>query len=172
MAEDNLTPPDGTTSVEYVLDSYKAEMKNDVPEVPNVKIPQSETPPEGIITDANTTALDPLVVAQGKIVDQYIKFEETRLTLQKPLQTNVIELTKLLIWLFNIVIGAITFAVLIFCFVQAAYSTQILDMYFEFLRYYIGAVLLELLGLLAFIIKSVFASNYSKVIDSIFKPKS
>ena len=88
-----------------------------------------------------------------------------RLNQQKPLLESVIKLTKTLIWLFNIVIGLITASVIILCFVQS--DTSILQNLFDFLKYYVGAVLVELIGMLIFIVKGVFSSNYNKIMESV-----
>lgn len=101
----------------------------------------------------------------AKLINLYIDCEKERLNQQKPLLESVIKLTKTLIWLFNIVIGLITVSVIILCFVQS--DTSILQSLFDFLKYYVGAVLVELIGMLIFIVKGVFSSNYNKIMESV-----
>lgn len=167
----NDTLPDSLQPVTSdLLSEIERGMKGEVPQLPSVDVPQKNVPAEKIISDANQKAKEPILDARIKLTNLYIECEQKRLEQQKPLLVSIVGLTKTLIWLFNGVIGFITVAVIILCFVKS--DVSILERLFDFLKYYVGAVLVELTGMLLFVAKSVFSSNYRKILDNVLNVKS
>lgn len=147
------------------LSSALDNLSDEIPQQPNINIPQKSISYQEEIDDINAKAESAMVDSRAKLINLYIDCEKERLNQQKPLLESVIKLTKTLIWLFNIVIGLITVAVIILCFVQS--DTSILQNLFDFLKYYVGAVVIELIGMLIFIVKGVFSTNYNKIMESV-----
>lgn len=145
-------------------------LSDEIPQQPNINIPQKSVSYQEEIDDVNAKAESAMVDSHTKLINLYIDCEKKRLEQQKPLLESVIKLTKTLIWLFNVVIGLITISVIVLCFVHS--DTSILQSLFNFLKYYVGAVLVELIGMLIFIVKGVFSSNYNKIMESVLKPDS
>ena len=120
------------------------DMKASVPEQPSIDAPSGN--------------------AQGKLVDQYIKADNQRLEQQTSLLEKILRLTWVQVWLFNGVILVMIGAVMVRMFV---FGESDFTGLFDFLKYYVGAVLVELLGMLAFISKSIFSSSYDKIMEKV-----
>ena len=168
--EPNVEQPNAQSPETDELSQFELGIKGDVPQSPNVDVPKSDVPSEDIISSANQKASEPIFDAKIKLTNLYIQCEQKRLEQQKPLLDSIISVTKILIWLFNIVICVITCTVVAICFVQ--HDITALDKLFEFLKYYIGVVLVEMLGMLLFIAKSVFSSNYKKILEKVLNQET
>ncbi len=95
-----------------------------------------------------------------KIIETYNKSEEEHLKQQKPVGIII-----------AIVVGIqlIAFNVLIYIVVLRSYELEALNIILNFMKYYTGAVIVEMLGLCLVIVKGVFNTNIGKVIEHIFK---
>ena len=115
----------------------------------------SEKSAEEKIFEANNKAREALL-------GSYIKEEGLRQQRQKPITIAIIILLSVQLILFN---------VLIFILVLNGAKTiesEIFSHLLDFLKYYIGAVVVELLGLIATITANTFSSNLSKNISKMF----
>lgn len=116
------------------------------------KLPVIKDSPEDKVNKANQEAQDKLIDAYAQVINQ-------QLILQRPLSAWIIVLFGLQLLILN---GIIVFLIVI-CMKNDATLPILLD----FLKYYIGAVVVELLGLVAIIIKSTFSSSLPKIIEKV-----
>ena len=165
MAEQNTNQDSNVGQIFSEVSASLDFLGEQVPQKPDVNIHQNVVPYQDTIDKVNTEAEIAMLDSRAKLVNLYIECEKERLNQQKPLLESVIALTRTLIWIFNVIIGLITSAVLIISIVQS--DTSVLPALFDFLKYYIGAVLVELVGMLLFIVQGVFSSKYSKIVDCI-----
>lgn len=165
MAEQNTNQAPNVGHIFTEVSSSLDFLGTQVPQNPDVNIHQNRVPYQATIDNVNAQAQMAMLDSRAKLVNLFIDCEKERLEQQKPLLNSVIALTKTLIWLFNIIIGLITLAVIVISIIQS--NTSVLPDLFDFLKYYIGAVLVELVGMLLFIVQSVFSSKYNKIVDSI-----
>lgn len=144
-------------------------LKAEVPSDTSVDVPKAHASSEEIINDANERAETSLTNARSAIVKHYIQCEQNRVEQQKPLLKATINLVTVQIWLFNIIIFLFSVVVVVISIVNN--DIEPLLSLFDFLKYYVGAVLVELLGMLLLIAKSIFSSNYGKIMELMFKPR-
>lgn len=170
MAENNPIPELNAAEIWAEVEASLANLSTEVPKQPNISILQKRIEYDEEIDGVNAKAESAMVDSRAKLVNLYIACEQQRLSQQEPLLKLVISLNKTLIWLFNIVIGVVTLAVLALCFIRS--DTNILDSLFDFLKYYIGAVVVELIGMLFFIVRGVFSSNFNKIMENVLNPDS
>ena len=138
------------------------------PKEVSVNLPQDDIPSENKIAKANIKAEEALFDARLKITNLYIECEQKRLEQQKPLLDAVIGLTKIQLICFNVVICVLTYVIATVSFFKM--DLELWKVMLDFLKYYIGAVVVELLGMLFFIAKSTFSSNYNKIMENILDP--
>lgn len=170
MAENN---PELDTNIEQIWAEIASSLDNlssDIPKQPDINFLQKKVAYQDEIDGVNARVEAAMIDSRAKLVNLYIDCEKERLEQQKPLLESVIKVNKTLIWLFNIVISIITISVIVLCFVQS--DTSILEGLFDFLKYYVGAVVVELIGMLFFIVRGVFSSNYNKIMENVLKPES
>lgn len=127
-----------------------------------VKTLQDTLPQKTIINIAKDTANSKQKIDNynEKIIETYRKSEEAHLKQQKPVGIII-----------AIVVGIqlIAFNVLIYIVVLRSYELDTLTVILNFMKYYTGAVIVEMLGLCLVIVKGVFNTNIGKVIEHIFK---
>ena len=147
-----------------------ADLSSTIPQQPDLNFHQKRVDYQEEIDDVNTRVEAEMVETRAKLVNHYIECEKGRLEQQRPLLMSVIKINTTLIWLFNIVIGIITISAIVLCFVQS--DTSILDGLFDFLKYYVGAVVVELIGMLFFIVRGVFSFDYKKIMESVLNTET
>ena len=91
--------------------------------------------------------------------------EEARIKQQKPLQISLLVFVGIQLLFFNGIIG---FLVVHSCQLD---NQSITANVLEFLKYYVGAVLVELIGMIMFITKSKFTSPAQDIIKGFFSRK-
>lgn len=127
-----------------------------------VKILQEALPQKSIIDIAKDTedSKQKIDNYNEKIIETYRKSEEEHIKQQKPVGIII-----------AIVVGIqlIAFNVLIYIVVLRSYELETLNAILNFMKYYTGAVIVEMLGLCLVIVKGVFNTNIGKVIEHIFK---
>ena len=146
--------------------SKLADVNKNIPQQPDISLPQNKVVCQDAIGKVNNEFESAMIDSRAKLINLYIHCEEQRLSQQSPLLQSVINMTTTLIKAFNWVIGILSVAVIAFCFWQGDSTT--LQSLLDFLKYYIGAVIAELIGLIIFIAKGVFSSNYEKIIEKVF----
>lgn len=123
-------------------------LRSQVPEVPEAKIPDEKAEAEKIIVQANDNALN----AQSSILALIADSEKARLEKQKPVLYWVIVFVGSQLFVFNAIIAFVIWSA------ATNSSNENFALIFEFLKYYIGAVLVELIGMIVFITQSTFKS--------------
>lgn len=94
------------------------------------------------------------------IIHTYLKGEHAHLKWQKPVGVII-----------ALAVGAqlLAFNVLIYFVVLRSYSIQELELILEFMKYYTGAVILEMLGMCLIVVKGVFSSSVGRMVEHILK---
>lgn len=152
------------------FEKFKEELVAAFPKELSVNIPEEDVPSKNKIADANIKAEGTLFDARLKLTNLYIECEQKRLEQQKPLLDAVVQLTKIQLICFNAVISVLTIVLAIISFIKM--DLELWQAMLDFLKYYIGAVVVELVGMLFFIAKSTFSSNYSKIMQNVLEPNS
>lgn len=116
-------------------------------------------PVEWIIDEINCRAMD-------EAISVFSKGESERLSHQNGLIKSVGRLTILQLIFFNVIVVI----ALIGSFVKG--SPDIIKELFTILKYYIGATVVELIGMIAFITRGTFSSDHIKVMKMLFSPRS
>ena len=129
-----------------------------IPDTPKYDIPDN-IPATKKITGANEKA-------KQALVNSFNKSEKSRIDLQKPLFFVVLGSFAVQLLAFNIIIG-----VLVFRGTGNIEVTKInLDVFSEllnFLRYYIGAVVVEIIGLTTIIVKNAFSLHSNQMMSKL-----
>lgn len=135
----------------------------------NLQLAVQNTPSQDdvktIIDSANARAVDILNDAKLAIIKSYAKNEKERAERQKPLLWVIVGLTALQLIAFNAIIAMIAFAAF------KTENSEIVLHLFEILKYYIGATVVELIGLVWFITRDTFSSNHIKMMKLMFGDK-
>ena len=117
------------------------------------------------IAEANAKARNFLDDAKYAIISAYTDNEKNRADRQKPLLNVVCWFTGLQLFVFNLVIaGAI-----VFIFFFKSKNQCLASQVFDILKYYIGATVVELIGMLIFITKGTFSDNHAKIMKDLLK---
>ena len=152
------TTDENLQSYEAQLENIKKEfataLKNNIPNSQTSDVPTPKSK-EKEIDQANKAA--------KAIIDSYEKSENNRLKQQRPILFCVIGVLAAQLLIFN----TLMFFVAIKSFQN--FQTETFSLLLEFLKYYIGAVVLELIGLMAVIIKSAFSQNPSQAIKKLIE---
>lgn len=154
----NGEPPKQSDFKEEII----KELLGEIPDTIKIDIPR-EISAEGKIDSFNE-------VAGQALVDAYTKSEEFRLGRQKPIMISVLIVLSVQLVAFNTLIFILLFKSIPIVSVQHQLFVELLD----FLKYYIGAVIVELIGLMIIITKNTFSIHLDKTIEklvSMKKPK-
>lgn len=145
--------------------SFDINIENEIIEQLKKKVPNSAqfdiedaTTPKVKIINANVSAED-------KIMEIFINSEQQKALRQKPI-------TKYILWIFAIQL--LVFNAIIFFIVKKAlghFTTSNFVEIINLLKYYVGAVIVELLSLVAVIINSSFNLKTNTIIKDIIKHK-
>lgn len=111
------------------------------------------------IEEANKTAED-------KIIDAYVKSENAKLAQQKPIAIFVLIIFTIQLFAFNGLMFFIVFRGL--RNIEASNFLEIID----FLKYYVGAVVVELIALVTIIVKGSFTLKANSIVEQIMKRKN
>lgn len=123
-----------------------------IPDAVQSDLPEQKKTSEESISNINNNQLEDFLL---KIVD---KSETERLKQQEPLRNWLIFFVGLQLVAFNIVIGYMVYKM---C---SDLDAQIISSILDFCKYYIGAVFLELIGMIWFITRSTFTSTSKDII--------
>lgn len=137
---------------QVILEEATKSLENQVPPVQESKLPNEKNKAENIIKQANDRT-------QESILGFIAKSEDARLKRQNPVLYIVLFLVLLQLVVFN---GLIIFVI------YTALKNQTygdLSLILEFLKYYIGAVLVEMIGMIVFITKSTFTSSTKEMLN-------
>lgn len=159
---------DANTKALEAFNLLKSKLPAIVPD--NLQLSVQDTPSQDdvktIIDDANAKAIDILNDAKLAIIKSYAKNENERAERQKPLLWIVVGLTALQLIAFNLIIAMIA------CAAFKTKNSEIILQLFEILKYYIGATVVELIGMVWFITRDTFSSNHIKMMKLMFSDKS
>lgn len=143
------------------------DLSNEIPDGPKIELDdetESFSSSRATINAANTMAEEVLCKAQIAVINMYAECETARLEQQKPLLDKINLFLGIQLVAFNVVI----LAIVAFCLIK--YDSSVLPNLFDFLKYYIGAVFVELVGMLWYITKVTFNSGYTKIVEGILSP--
>jgi hypothetical protein len=124
---------------------------------------------ESYVPDSLTTCLpkesqnsfrDKVNGYNSRVLKQYIKTEEAHLIMQKKIA---------IIIAVGVFLQIIAFNVIMFFVVLKDFDAAQYELMLDFLKYYIGAVVVELLGLCAFIVRSVYKTTIGQLAEHIIK---
>lgn len=145
------------------LETLRATLKEDVPSSKKINT-----------TPSATENSDEIVSVYNKSMEKYVesvqKSMSQRHKLQKPILDCIKRLLNVLIWSFNIIIGVIVIFSALYCFRNS--DDDLLIQLLDFLKYYVGAVVVELLGMLYFVTKSVFSPEDITGLGDLLKSNS
>lgn len=145
-----------TETVWDILDSAAKTLASQVPSAPESDIPNQKNESDRIIKQANDKAINALSSIIGLITES----ERSRLEKQKPVLYCVIGFVGSQLFVFN---GLIAFSIIYSAIKNPGIAN--FSIIFEFLKYYIGAVLVELIGMIVFITKSTFTSSTKEMLN-------
>lgn len=94
------------------------------------------------------------------IIETYLKGEDTHLKQQKPVGIIIAIAVGLQLIAFN---------VLIFTIVLQNYDIETLRILLDFMKYYTGAVIIEMLGMCWLVVKGVYSVSIGKMVEHILK---
>lgn len=140
------------------------ELKEDIPSDPTVKIPNHPKDSDGKEkkeTSAAAKVDDANAKTKNTLLGLLNQSEEARLSQQKPLLVTIVVCVGAQLLLFNVVI------ILLIVQWWGTENATIVTGLLEFLKYYIGAVVVELIGMIVFITKSTFTSYAGKMIEKL-----
>lgn len=150
-------PFDLNRTIHSILADAQKSLEDQVPSVQEARIPNDENTADktkNIIKHANNQTLE-------SILGFISKSEDARINRQNPVLYVVLVLTLLQLVVFN--------GLIVFVIYSAVENPEVrnLSVILEFLRYYIGAVLVEMIGMIVFITKSTFTSSTKEMLNII-----
>lgn len=150
MDNEQHTPPETDSSKEDLREAFEI-LKAQIPQQSEVQvqIPKSNS---GNVSDHN-----------HDIIKVYLDIQNEHLKQQK---------TVGLITALAVVAQLVAFNILIFLVVLLNFDFQTKSLLLEFMKYYIGAVIVEMLGLCYFIVRCVYTTNIEKIAEHIVKQKN
>lgn len=135
----------------------------DVPQDVELSIPESPTAGEInlLIEKHNDIMVNALNDAKLAAIWSFVKNEKERTERQKPLLFIVAGLTVIQLLAFNGIIGVAVWLV----FKNG--RTEVITHFIDLLKYYIGATVVELLSMLAYITTGTFSTNHVKTMNKL-----
>lgn len=100
---------------------------------------------------------------KNQVIESFVKGENQRLSLQKPISNWVFIIFSVQLVIFNFIIFYLILKYL------PNLNENSLKLLLDFLKYYIGAVVVEIIGFISIVLKSTFSFNTKKIVESIFK---
>lgn len=100
---------------------------------------------------------------KNQVIKSFINGENQRLSLQKPISNWVFIIFSVQLVVFNFIIFYLIFKYL------PNLNEESLKLLLDFLKYYIGAVIVEIIGFISIVLKSTFSFNTKKIVENIFK---
>lgn len=160
------TPVQQTTSLQnpqVAFEDLKNSLSDDVPDDIESSIPEnpSEDEIDSLIEKYNDKMVDVLKDAKLAAVWSFVKNENERTKRQKPLLYIVAGFTAIQLLAFNGIIGVTVW--LVFKNGNADVITHFIDL----LKYYIGATVVELITMLAYITTGTFSTNHVKTMNKL-----
>lgn len=151
-------------SLKAIYKSLKNGLVNEVPD--NLQIEGQDEPTEeevnNIIDSANSSAISAMDNARLAVLRSYAQNEKERTDRQKPLLYAIVGLTIVQLLVFNLIIGLIAW------WTYKNGETSVVLQFFDILKYYIGATVVELIGMIWFITRGTFSSDHIKMMELMF----
>lgn len=148
MTDGHVDSNDFLSLKQNLIQQVPSSLKNTVPNAPS----KDETQEKINEYNANKEA-------KRAVIGNYKQSEEARLERQPRLMSWVVGLTSFQLVVFNIVIAFTGW------FTLKNGNVTVAEMYFDILKYYIGATVAELIGMIWFVTKGTFSSDHIKTID-------
>ena len=135
---------------ESIFSEIFSELENQIPSKSKVEV-KGEKNGKNKIDDYN-----------NDIIKMYLEGEHAHLKGQKPVS---------IIIAIAVLLQIIAFNVLIFIVSLRTFDSTKLELLLDFMKYYTGAVIVEMLGLCIIIVKGVFSMSLGKMVEHILKKK-
>ena len=148
MTDGHVDPNAFLPLEQTLIQQVPSSLENTVPDAPT----EDET--QEIIKDYNADQ-----EAKRALIGTYQESEKARIDRQPHLLKWVVCLTSFQLVVFNVVIACTGW----FTFQNG--NVTIAELYFDILKYYIGATVVELIGMIWFVTKGTFSSDHIKSID-------
>ncbi len=100
---------------------------------------------------------------KNQVIKSFVKGENQRLSLQKPISNWIFIIFSVQLVVFNFIIFYLILRYL------PNSNAETLKLLLGFLKYYIGAVVVEIIGFISIVLKSTFSFNTNKIVENIFK---
>ena len=139
------------------------ELKEAVPENPETDFPADSAETDTKIQNENTWAVERLPDTRAALISLYYQTEQVRIRSHKEVLSNVLKMAKASLLWFNIIISVVGLAIVSLCFILK--TPEPMQHLLELAKYYIGAVLVEIIGLVSVIVSSVYSSRHYKIIE-------
>ena len=157
----NTQPTDSNPSFDELKnklsDAVPTKLESTVPNTP------SEDEVESLIVRYNDKSVEILKDAKLAAIWSFVKNESERTKRQKPLLYIVAIFTAIQLIAFNVIIAAVAW----FSFQNS--ETDVITQLFDILKYYIGATVVELISMLAYITSGTFSTNHVKTMELLLK---
>lgn len=157
--------PSAQQNPETEFEDLKNLLSDEVPNDIESSIPESPTEDEvdSLIEKYNDKMVDVLKDAKLAAIWSFVKNESERTKRQKPLLFIVAGFTAIQLVAFNLIIGLTAWLV----FKNG--DTNVIIHLIELLKYYIGATVVELITMLAYITTGTFSTNHVKTMDKLLE---
>lgn len=138
------------------LNKILNQLSQSIPNNIEVKIPDIQKTSDKTVEELN----DEL---KNQVIKSFVKGENQRLSLQKPISNWVFIIFSIQLVIFNFIIFYLILKYL------PNLNEESLKLLLDFLKYYIGAVVVEIIGFISIVLKSTFSFNTKKIIENMFK---
>lgn len=139
--------------------SFSSALQQYVPDTVSFDFNNDKVSTKSIIEDANKLA----------ITKAYTENESARVKRQKWLLLAVVLFTACQLLFFNFVIHTTVTKSFQTAQLESISNIEVINNFFDILKYYIGATVVELIGMILFITKGTFSSDHVKTMELLLK---
>ena len=148
----NNSAKDALNWVEDLVKDVPKRIKMDIPET------ESQYTANNAINHHNEGVMDTLEDAKIAAIRSFTINENERAKRQRPLLIAILVITAIQCVFFNVLMGGVAF------FILKMEEPEVLYQLFEILKWYIGATVVEFIGIIAFIVRATFSNDHMKVL--------
>ena len=157
--EENPVPAEGLNVNGFDFQPVIERLIKEIPSTPTIDLPKEQSA-ENKIDSFNENA-------KQAIVDAYSRSESLRLDRQKPMMVAIVIMLGVQLCAFN----AVIFILLYKSFSVISSNSDLFAELLDFLKYYVGAVIVELVGLMLIVTKNTFSLHLGKMVDKLIASK-
>ena len=149
-------------SQKELLKTVSTRLTTDIPTAPTQNIESPSASLEEIITQANIKAGDIINNAKAAVLLAYINNENARTERQQPLFNAIKLFTGIQLGVFNVIVVL----TVVWSFINGESGTIVLM--FDILKYYMGATVVELIGMVVYIVSVTFSKDHMKIMKLVY----